>query len=188
MSDLEEALARIIEFLDSNRIPYMVIGGLANIVWGEPRTTADIDITVDLSPVGLGSFGALVSEVGVPLIEDHVAFAERNRVMPVRTPEGTIVDFVLATLPFESEAISRATETQIGSVEARVCGPQDLVIHKIVSERPRDHEDVIGIFRRSRGSINFEELDAFVDALASELEDPEIAQRYRSAKDSAGIE
>lgn len=45
MSALEGALT-LARLLDSLRVPYMVIGGLANAVWGEPRATLDIDVTV----------------------------------------------------------------------------------------------------------------------------------------------
>lgn len=123
----------------------------------------------------------------MPLVENPLACAHLNRVLPVRTPD-TVVDFVLATIPFEIEAISRAVRTKIGNVEARVCTAQDLIIHKIVSERPRDHEDVVGVLKRSRGYLALKELDAVLEGLARDLERPAIAQRYRSAKESAGID
>jgi hypothetical protein len=46
MTTQEQALVRLAQLLSEHGIPYMVIGGLANAVWGEPRTTLDIDVTV----------------------------------------------------------------------------------------------------------------------------------------------
>lgn len=165
----------------------MIIGGIANLIWGAPRTTADIDVTVDVAVSELERFVSLVSEIGTPVLDDPVRFFERNRVLPVRTEDGVVVDFVLATLSFELEAIARATVTTIGGIEARVCSARDLIVHKIVSERPRDHEDVVGILKRSGRLIDLDALDGLMNSLASDLENPEIADRYRTAKDAAGI-
>jgi hypothetical protein len=38
----EEALASLAQLLERHQLAYMVIGGLANAVWGEPRATLDI--------------------------------------------------------------------------------------------------------------------------------------------------
>ena len=39
MNALERAVALITRFLEERRVPYMLIGGIANLVWGEPRST-----------------------------------------------------------------------------------------------------------------------------------------------------
>ena len=50
----ESLLERIATALDAEAIPYMVIGGQAVLVHGEPRLTRDIDITlgVDIDQLG----------------------------------------------------------------------------------------------------------------------------------------
>ena len=42
MSRLEQALVTVARFLEQHHVPYMVIGGIANVVWGRPRTTLDV--------------------------------------------------------------------------------------------------------------------------------------------------
>jgi hypothetical protein len=49
MNSLERALINLADILSVNNIPYMIIGGMANAVWGEPRSTIDIDATIWLS-------------------------------------------------------------------------------------------------------------------------------------------
>ncbi len=49
MNLLNETLIELSQFLSKNKIPYMVIGGLANAIWGNPRATIDIDVTILLS-------------------------------------------------------------------------------------------------------------------------------------------
>ena len=46
---LAGALRQLSQLLDRLGLPYMVIGGVANLVWGEPRTTQDVDVTVSVA-------------------------------------------------------------------------------------------------------------------------------------------
>ena len=46
-------LKKIAFELSSNSIPYMVIGGQAVLLYGEPRLTKDIDITLGIGIDGL---------------------------------------------------------------------------------------------------------------------------------------
>lgn len=165
----------------------MLIGGFANLVWGEPRTTMDLDITVDVAPIGMESFLAVATMCGDPLPEDPVRFAERTRVLPVRTPEDVPVDFILATLPFEVDAIARARSVRVAGIDIRVCTPEDLVIHKVISERARDHEDIVGVLKRQGAQLDIRRLDQIVEDLASDLGEPHVAERWRAAKRSAGL-
>ncbi|MDW7680881.1 MAG: hypothetical protein SCK70_09970 [bacterium] len=43
---LKEALRQATEFLDTQKIKYAIIGGIANQIWGQARFTYDIDIKV----------------------------------------------------------------------------------------------------------------------------------------------
>jgi Nucleotidyl transferase of unknown function (DUF2204) len=187
MSELGEALALVKRVLDRHGVAYMVIGGMAAAIWGEPRTTRDLDVTVDAGVGGVEVFVWVATECGDPRPDDPVGFAERTRVLPIRTRAGIPIDFVLATLPFELEAIGRAQLVTLEGVEVPFCAPEDLVIHKIVSDRPRDLEDVTGILRRQRGALDLEWLDRTVSALGEDLADRAIVSRYESAKRDAGI-
>jgi hypothetical protein len=42
----EELLARLASHLSRHNLPYMVTGGQAVLLYGEPRLTKDIDVTL----------------------------------------------------------------------------------------------------------------------------------------------
>lgn len=42
-------IKRIAKILSANKIPYMIIGGQAVLIYGEPRITRDIDITLGVN-------------------------------------------------------------------------------------------------------------------------------------------
>src|SRR5207247_9121734 len=48
--ELYDALVKLSSWLTENEILHMVIGGFAVTVWGEPRFTRDLDVTVSVPP------------------------------------------------------------------------------------------------------------------------------------------
>ena len=180
MTDLGGALRTVVGVLEGGGIPYMVIGGLANLVWGEPRTTTDLDITVEARDTA--RFLTVAARCGELLGDDPREVAERGRLVPVRTDQGVRVDFALATLSFETEAIERARRIALLGVDVRVVTSEDLIVMKSVSERARDHEDVIGIVRRQGETLDVGRLDRILEGLAADLAEPAIGERWREAK------
>jgi hypothetical protein len=55
MTPLGRAVVDIATALESLRIDYMIVGGIANAVWGEPRATIDVDVTVSVENPGLST-------------------------------------------------------------------------------------------------------------------------------------
>ena len=140
----EELLERIALELGSKGIPYMIIGGQAVLLYGEPRMTKDIDVTLGVSVDQAESIIALASGMDLkPLPSDAVAFVNETFVLPtIDEASGIRVDFIFSQSSFEREAIGRARPVKVRDAEVRFASLEDLVIHKIVSGRPRDMEDV----------------------------------------------
>ncbi|MCI0585661.1 MAG: nucleotidyltransferase [Planctomycetes bacterium] len=181
MSGLEDAAAEIAAFLEDRRIAYMVIGGVANLLWGVARSTGDVDVTVWVEETEIPKVVGEAARAFTLLVEDPVGFVARTRVLPVRTRSGFRADLSFGTLPFEREAIERARPRRLGPREIRVCTAEDLVLHKIASERPRDREDVRGILATQGKALDRRYLDPRVEQVARDLERPEILDFYRSA-------
>jgi hypothetical protein len=83
MTAQEDALAEITSFLDRHHVPYMVIGGIANLIWGEPRATLDVDVTVLVPPDAIDSFIQSVGREYTILVKDPSDFVRDTRVLPV---------------------------------------------------------------------------------------------------------
>ncbi|MBI3018603.1 MAG: hypothetical protein HYY61_01745, partial [Deltaproteobacteria bacterium] len=46
--DPKDLLLRIVGILEKLNIPYFVTGGIAVLIWGRPRFTADIDVVIEV--------------------------------------------------------------------------------------------------------------------------------------------
>jgi uncharacterized nucleotidyltransferase DUF6036 len=125
----------------------MVIGGQAVLIYGEPRLTKDIDITLGLGPDRLGDLLSIVSDLGLrPLVDDPETFTRETLVLPCEEDDtGHRVDFILSFSEYEREALGRAKPTMIEGAAVRIASPEDIIIHKMIAGRPRDLEDVASI-------------------------------------------
>ena len=187
MNALEEALVGVAQFLDELQVPYMVIGGFANLRWGRPRLTQDLDITVQVADASLPEFVVRLGGRYRLLAGDALEFARATRVIPVATSAGTRIDLILAGLPYEEAAIRRARAVPVARTNVRLCSAEDLVLHKLASERPRDREDVEGVIVRQAGALDREYLDPLVSDLAAALERSEIVEYYHVCLSKAGL-
>lgn len=180
--ELEKGLLEIVSFLEDAAIPYMVIGGFANLAWGVPRTTQDVDITVQVAEEDLSDFLREIGKGFSVLPRDPEDFVKETRVLPVQTSYEVRIDLIFAGLPYEETALGRAKEVEIQGIGVRICSPEDLIIHKIISERPRDREDVEGIFRQQGPNLDFVYLDRIVHELGEALSCSDIVGFYEAMK------
>lgn len=179
MNKLEDALKDVQDFLRKQDVPYMIIGGIGNLVWGEPRLTVDIDITIHISPVKERDF---IREAGSRfkiLVDNPEGFVNETKVLPVEITEGIKGDIIFAGLDYEKMAIGRAVEVEISKNNTvRVCTAEDLIIHKAISEREKDWQDIEGILLRRGALLDKKYLDKWLHEFASALDKPGILKRF----------
>ena len=132
-------------------IPYMVIGGQAVLLYGEPRLTRYIDITLGMGVNELGRLKRVIPGIGLKiLVKKEKEFVERNMVLPTMDKKSGIrVDFIFSFSPYERQGIDRAKDVKLGKTLVRFASLEDVVIHKVVAGRARDLEDVKSILLKN---------------------------------------
>lgn len=130
--------------LEARAVPYMVIGGQALLLYGEPRLTRDIDVTLGAGPERLAEVLDLVQARGWKLlVESPADFLRRTMVLPCLEAESGIrVDFIFSRSLYEQQALGRVRRVAIGKAEVRFASVEDVLIHKVIAGCPRDLEDV----------------------------------------------
>src|SRR4030042_5478150 len=149
----EEILSRIAASLKKHSLPYMIIGGQAVLLYGEPRLTRDIDITLGVNVDYIKKLLAVVRELSLkPIPEDIESFVRQTMVLPaLDKATGIRVDFIFSFTPYEIQAIKRSKRVKILKQEVSFASPEDVIIHKIFAGRPRDTEDVKTIILKNPG-------------------------------------
>lgn len=147
----EEILSRIASSLEKHCIPYMIIGGQAVLLYGEPRLTRDIDVTLGVNTDHLDQLLAIVQELLLkPVLEKVESFVQQTMVLPaLDEATGVRVDFIFSFTPYETQAIERARQLMIREQQVRFAAPEDLIIHKVFAGRPRDLEDIRSVLLKN---------------------------------------
>jgi hypothetical protein len=174
----EKALGGLSSLFEREGVPYMVIGGLANAIWGHPRATLDIDVTIWADDDRIQQLLNLLQKRYTFLVEAPADFVSKTRVLPVKNEEGLRIDIIFGALPFERDAIERAVEKKVGAAAIRFCSAEDLILLKIISERPKDREDVRGILRVQQNDLDFKYLEPRIDELSDLLDRPQIRRQW----------
>jgi predicted nucleotidyltransferase len=146
----ERLLKRLARGLNQAGLPYMIIGGQAVLLYGEPRLTKDIDLTVGADLDRLPEVLRLVDTLGLHPLADPQTFTRQTMVLPCQEPESGIrVDIIFSFTPYERQALARTTLVKLGDEEIRFVSLEDLIVHKVIAGRPRDLEDVASVLRKN---------------------------------------
>lgn len=147
----EKLLSKIGACFERSGLTYMIVGGQAVLLYGEPRLTKDIDITLGVNVDQLARVLSAAKELSLkPLPEDIESFVKETMVLPtVDKSTGIRVDFIFSYTPYEIQAIGRAKSIELLGQKVKFAAPEDLIVHKIFAGRPRDLEDVRTVLVRN---------------------------------------
>lgn len=140
---LPDDFKEFLKLLVDHNVEYLLIGGYAVGYYGYPRTTADIDIWIALSPHTARKMVTLFHEFGMrspDICED------------LFTTSGNIVRMGLAPVRIEvlneidgvefSECYQRAERVRIDGIDVTMISLSDLRINKQASGRHKDLDDL----------------------------------------------
>jgi hypothetical protein len=158
--DFAALIVRLADELEAKGIPFMLIGGQAVLLHGEPRLTQDVDVTMGVGPDRIGDLLGVCEALGLrPLPDDPRAFARETFVLPAADrATGLRVDLIFSTTSYEAQAIGRAVLVDLGTRDVPFATAEDLVLHKLFAGRPRDLEDAAGVIRRKGPELDWEYL------------------------------
>lgn len=145
--NLYDLAARVIESLEAEGIPYMVVGALSSSVFGIPRATKDVDIVLQLQTrEPLLRLEERLSEVVKfdPQASFETLTGSVRHILTAKTRPPFIVElFELGSDPFVVERFSRRRAEWSGQIKRRVFLPtaEDVIVQKLRWGRAKDMED-----------------------------------------------
>ena len=179
MNQILEAAVEVEHVVRAARFRFCFIGGVAVQRWGQPRMTADIDLTV------LTGFGDEERHVDALLrsfrgrISNAREFALRHRTLLLVASNGVHVDVSLGAMPFEERSIERASPFAVSDHDSiTTCSAEDLIVHKAFAGRDKDWGDIRGIVAR-QSRLDHELIWSELLPLLELREDAETEARLR---------
>jgi len=181
LAPLLSALGDLVRWMQDERIPGMVIGGVAASILGRPRVTRDIDAIVLLDEARWEQFFTVGARFGfVPRRPDSLGFARQARVLLLRhESSGIDLDIIFGSLAFEQEAVARAISVNIHGVMVPLPTPEDLAIMKAVAHRPRDMADIEALLG-AQPKLDLRRVRRWVRQFSAAMEMPEVLDDLES--------
>ena len=156
--DPRHLLVQIAKILERLGIPYLVTGGIAVLVWGRPRFTADIDIIVELKQSEIKKLAQALRELGEAGYIDEEsmkrALVSQGEFNYIDGQTGVKVDFwSLKGDAFDLSRLKRRVPKEVLGQKIYFTSPEDLILIKLrwykESRSGRQLEDVESIFKIS---------------------------------------
>lgn len=155
----------VAEALEACRVRYLVGGSVASAVSGEPRSTLDVDLVVELTERDVEP---LVAALGSPFHVDAVslrrAVRERSSTNVIHYATSTKVDlFIAGGSPLDREQMDRRVRVQVSSDPDSwlyIYTPEDILLQKLRWYRmgnevsDRQWRDIMGILLVQEGRLD----------------------------------
>jgi hypothetical protein len=161
---------------------WYVFGAQAVMVWGRPRLTGDVDVTVHLEPDDPGGLVAAMGDAGFDLrVQDADDFVRRTRVLPfVHRETGVPLDVVLAGPGLEEEFANDAIEVSVEGMAVPFISPVDLIVTKVLAGRPKDLEDVRGIILAQGDALDVTRVRRRLRQIEQALDQSDLAPLFEA--------
>lgn len=163
-SDPHQLLVALVKILDRLKIPYMVTGGIAVLMWGRIRLTADIDVVIKLKQNKIAVLRKALLFLGKHIYLDADAMQEALKSYGefnlIHADSGLKVDFWILNDrdPFDASRFKRRIYKSKSGLRLAFIAPEDLILSKLKWYREsgsiRQLEDVESILQISGKDLN----------------------------------
>jgi hypothetical protein len=137
---LPEDFKDFIKFLNANKVTYLLLGGWAVGIHGNPRATKDIDFLIAVDDANLKRLRKAMYEFGAPTINMGI-FKEKGNFFRMGRPPIQI-DIITDAAGIDIKSCySRKHIVVVNDLEISVISKEDLIKNKKATGRHRDLDD-----------------------------------------------
>lgn len=171
-------IARLLHpIFEQFEIPYYITGGVAAIIYGEPRTTRDLDIVINLPRSQIARLAVALEAAGFycpPGAIEDIAVGRGQTVSVTHMAMILNADLVLnADTAFDRSKMARRQLESLGGTDDQrywVASPEDVVLAKLLwgrrSQSEKQWRDVLGILKIQGQALSFDYLFQWAETLA----------------------
>lgn len=149
------------QYLNQVGVPYVIVGGVAVIVYGYTRATEDVDLIVDHEALDVKEFCKYLREHQFLADEQDLlaAIKERSHVTILHRKGLLRIDMKGSYTISDRDTLQNAILVDYGDIEIRLTSPESLICHKLLFGSPRDIEDALAVYQRMKPTLKPKELE-----------------------------
>lgn len=151
MRSYEEIIKIITSFLNKHNIPYMVVGATAVSIYGNPRTSMDIDFLIVLGDK-IKDFVNFLKEnnFDADIKDIKIAFKEKSHSTIFDNLSVFRLDIKGVYTQFDKESLERRRVIKVKNTKINLCSPEDLILCKLDFGSEQDLNDARSILLRQK--------------------------------------
>ncbi|MEO2036011.1 MAG: hypothetical protein ABGZ35_28385 [Planctomycetaceae bacterium] len=181
----QELLILVIEALDRLNVDYFITGSWSSSLLGEPRSTHDLDLVVNIGPAMVDSLVASFSDEQFYLSTAAVSAAIQNGSMfnLLDLHSGDKVDFWLLTEePWDQERFQRRQQADVFGTVVSVSSAEDTILAKLRWSKlsggsEKQIQDAQGVYEVQRSRLDM----AYIDQWANQLDITELWAQIKTS-------
>jgi hypothetical protein len=165
---IEEVALNVIEALDIERIPYMLVGSFSSNFYGIPRSTADADIVVQLAEKSITS---IVPHLHSALrLEPQMSFETVTGTMKhVLEAVGRDYDFKVEVFrlsddPHDQERFRRRRAERLFDRDIYLPTAEDVIVTKLRWLRRKDRPDIENVIQVQQATLDWQYIERWCEA------------------------
>ena len=149
MKGIDGASHDFVQLFERLGLTYALMGGLAVRIHALPRPTFDVDFTAALRRDVLPRLYEEAKNLGYEIPQaQETGWLDAVRGLPVVKFQWPVsdrpldVDIFLAETPFQEQVLQRRVRRRANGFDAWFVTPEDLILLKLLANRPKDRVDV----------------------------------------------
>jgi hypothetical protein len=153
---MDDILKGVCGFLNKEGINYVIVGGLAVIFHGIPRTTMDADIILHIEEKKMSKFVEFLKENGffASLEDMKTAFKEKTHYTVEDRESMLRLDIKGVYNELDRWTLNRKIDFAHKGVKIYLASPEDIIANKLVYGSEQDLQDAAGIYTRQLGRLD----------------------------------
>jgi len=169
------------EYLNERETKYVIVGGIAVIAHGNPRTTMDLDVIVQLGESGLVDFAKYLKIQGFFSYPEEMieAFRQRSHFSAIEKISLFRIDIKGVYDENDRKTLENRMFKDFHGISMYIATPEDTIANKLYCGSEQDIRDAESIYTRQGETINGAYLEERCADLGMERKMDELKEGLR---------
>jgi len=156
--DIFDILKLVTIYLNKEKIPYMIVGGITLAYHGTPRTTEDIDILIYLTENKIKKFTDFMEKNDFIIDEEDIKTALKEKSHSTILDKKSIFRLDIKGIydKLDRDSFARRKKIHFRNLDFYVNTAEDAIIAKLIFGSFRDIEDAKGILSRQKDKLDLD--------------------------------
>jgi hypothetical protein len=155
---INDVALRVIDALDREGVPYMLVGAFSSNNYGIPRSTEDADFVVSLKVPLTAQFGRVLGddfEADPQMSFETNTGTERHQEFRVKGTVFKVELFKLSDDPFDRKRWERRQSIVVRGRQVWLPTAEDVIVMKLRWARSKDKDDVKDVMSVQHGKLDW---------------------------------